>query len=378
MNNKKQTQFNTIIIHSDEIGLKGKNRSFFEQKLISNLKNSLKNFDIKNVQKEYGRFTIELKNDKYNKKIISVLNKTPGVSNFSFGIKCDKEIDKIKQCIKENIEIKESKTFRITTQRSDKKFPITSVEVDKEMGGVILEKYPDLKVKLENPDINIQIEIAQKNCYIYLNKHYGIGGLPVGSTGRMLCLLSGGIDSPVAAFMMAKRGVKVDFIHFHNQTSQSKAVKTKIEKIVDVISQYQGKTDLHIVPFADIQKEIIAKTESDIRMLIYRRFMIRIAEKIANKNNTKGLITGDSLAQVASQTLENINVVHNVTNMFIASPLIGMNKTEIIKIAQEIGTYKISIEPYDDCCQMLIAKHPKTRAKLSDIENAESKISIEV
>ena len=244
------------------------------------------------------------------------------------------------------------------------------------MGEYVLE-HTELKVDVHNPDMEIVVDIGNKNCFIYSEKMKGIGGLPVGTAGKLVSLISGGIDSPVASFMMMRRGARIVFVHFKNKTVSSGAGSDKIEKLVETLSCFQGRSKLYVVPFEEFQKEIIAKIPSKNRMIIYRRVMFKLSEIIAKKENAKGFVTGDSLSQVASQTIDNINAIYKAANLPILPPLIGINKQETIDLAKQIDTYETSIIPYQDCCSFLIAKHPETRARLDEIIRQEENLEID-
>ncbi len=383
-----------IVVHYGEIGIKGKNRTFFENVLIKNIRTKLKqelpgiNFSIK---KRYGRILI-LFNKPLNDNlelIKATLSKIFGIAYFAPCYVVNQDIEKIKQTAlkllqkyqhkhkNEDHDLGENKpiTFKVESRRSFKQFSLTSIELNKEIGAFLLENY-SCKVDLHNPEIVIHVDIIEKEAILYVEKHAGQGGLPVGVSGKVISLISGGIDSPVASYLMMKRGCEVLFLHFHNFTPQSKAVKDKIQRIVKVLSQYQINTKLYMVPFAKLQYEIVKKVPPQYRMIIYRRIMLKIAEKLALKEKAKAIITGDSLAQVASQTLENLHTIYAASNLPVLAPLIGFDKRETINFAKTIGTYDLSILPYDDCCSFMIAKHPATKSKLNDIEEIEKGIDL--
>ncbi len=377
---------NTIIIHYSEIATKGLNRGFFEKTLIDNIKKSLGK-ESGEVKRKYGKIIVELVDNKIDEAGInnlkSKLLKIPGIAYFALGIKAKLEInDIVKQSIS-FLKQRDFKTFRVSAKRSNKNFEKKSDEINKILGEEILNyfngKKADLKVNLKNPEIELFIEISEKEAYIYTDKEKfkGIGGLPVGSSGKVIASLSGGIDSPVASFMAMKRGCEVVFVHIHNSTVQGEAVKEKIKKLVALLKDYQihaSSTKLYIVPFDNIQKKIIMAIPSKIRMILYRRFMMKIINKIALDENAKAIVTGDNIGQVASQTLENINCIQSASLLPVLSPLIGMNKEEIIEIARKIGTYETSTIPGEDCCSFMIAENPETHGKLNEIESAEKKI----
>ena len=364
----------TIIIHYDEISLKGKNQGFFIKHLLENIKQITKlEKEVKLVGKQICLFLEEEKVADCVKKLQFI----SGIATILIGHKTKTDLLEIKKASLHLLEKYQPKSFKIETTRSFKQFPLNSPEVSSEVGSYIFENYDnELIVDVHNPDM-VKIEIAKKETFVLGNKIKGIGGLPIGATGKIICLLSGGIDSPVAAFQMMKRGAKVVFVHFHNQTINKTGVESKINKLVQRLSCFQGESELYIVPFAQLQQQVIAQIPSDKRMIVYRRLMFKIAERLALKIKASALVTGDSLAQVASQTMENIQVIYNATDMLKFAPLIGMNKVEIMDIARLIKTYEISTLPYEDCCSLMIAKHPETRGQLADILELEKGIDVE-
>ena len=368
-----------IIIHYDEITLKGGNRPFFERVLMNNIREFIRDIEYDNIYKEGGKIIIEMNNDIDLEKIKEILKNIPGISNFYFAVSTNKDLDKINkktfELLQDYLKTEDKKTFKIEARRADKKFEFKSPEINAKVGEYVFEN-TKLKVDVHNPDIEIVVDIGHKQCFIYFEKIKGIGGLPVSTAGKLVSLLSGGIDSPVASYMMMKRGAKIIFVHFKNRTINNTG-DDKIKSLVKRLSRFQGRSKLYIVPFEEFQKEIIAKIPAKNRMIIYRRIMFKLGEIIAKKENAKGFVTGDSLSQVASQTLENIGVIYNSANLPIFPPFIGMNKQEIIDLAVKIETYETSILPYQDCCSFLIAKHPETKAKLEDIIKQEEILEID-
>ncbi|NLX62482.1 MAG: tRNA 4-thiouridine(8) synthase ThiI [Tissierellia bacterium] len=368
-----------ISLSVGEIALKGKNRSFFENKLISHVKRVLQGLSIGKVYKEQGKIYVEVGEDSIN-EVINRVKKIFGIYYISPCIRVSKNIGDIKAAvlkIAENIKYKdEVKTFKVKTNRSDKKFPIKSPEFSREMGAVILKNIEGLSVDVNNPDVYVYIDIKQ-NVYVYTDKIKAYGGLPVGTNGKGLLLLSGGIDSPVAGFLMAKRGVEISAIHFHSYPFTSERAEEKVKNLAKILSSYTGKIRMYSVNIIDIQKEINTKCPEDEMTILSRRFMMRIAERVARENDIDVLITGESLGQVASQTVESISVTNASVNMPILRPLVGMDKVHIIDIAKDIDTYETSILPYDDCCTLFLPKHPVTRPKLKYIERSEENLDVE-
>jgi len=368
------TTYNAIVVHYSEIGLKGSNRPLFEKILVRNMLIGLRNTNYKSIERKYGCIIIHLKKNADINKIQDVLKNTPGISSYSLAIESKQTLQVIKKKALAIATENKKKSFKISTKRSDKSFIYTSLQLNEKIGKYISEK-TSMKVKLKNPGLVIYIEIISSNVFIYHERKQGIGGLPVGTAGKVIALLSGGIDSPVASYLLMKRGARVIFVHFLNETVQKS--ENKVIDLVKVLTKYQLNSILYIVRFGEIQKEIIKSIPAKQRMIIYRRVMFRIAEKIAKKVDTKAFVTGDSVAQVASQTLDNLRVIYQVANHPVLAPLIGMNKQEIMDMAQEIGTYETSIQPYSDCCSFLIHKHPETKAEIEIIEKIESNLNLE-
>ncbi len=360
-----------ILIHYSEIGLKTGNRAFFENKLIENIKKKIKTSV--SVQKRYGKILIEFKEKPKVEKIINDLKFLPGVSNFSIALKAKLDLESIKEKIIVLLKDKKFESFKVISKRSNKAFELNSMELNKKIGAFVVEKYSK-KVDLHSPELKIFIEVTEKETLVYCEKINGLNGLPTGSSGKVIASLSGGIDSPVASFLMMKRGCKIIFVHILNKTINTNSVESKIDSLVKELTKIQLDSKLYLIPFEEIQKELIKFIPSKYRMIIYRRFMMKLINKIALKEKAKAIVTGDSLGQVASQTIENIQCIYNATNYPIFNPLIGLNKEEIIKISKKIKTYDYSIMPYGDCCSFMIAKHPETKANLEKIIELEKQI----
>lgn len=363
-----------------ELFLKGKNRNKFFKTAIDNIKRNIEKIGYDNMYLESSKLYIEA--DKNNfESLIKEIKKVFGIIYISEIKRCDKNLDSIENAIKEildDMDLK-NKTFKVITNRVDKSFDIKSPELSQMMGGYILKNYAqknNLKVDVHNPDFKIFIDI-KKYAYVYANRHEGIGGLPLGSSGNGLLLLSGGIDSPVAGFMMAKRGMKIDCLHFHSYPFTSKRALQKAIDLVKILSQYTGKMRIYSINMAEIYKSINKNCRRNQTTILSRRFMMRIAEKISEKNNYHALITGESLGQVASQTVESMTVIEDATKLPIFKPLIALDKTEIIDRALFIGSYEKSIEPFDDCCSIFAPSNPITKPKLKYIKESESKLEIE-
>lgn len=367
-----------IVCHYSEIGLKGKNRSFFENKLIENIRQALKPEFLEWVKRIPGRIVIKLSPEglKNSKIVRKKLERVFGISYFAFALTCEPKLEEIAKTSLKLVESLRGKTFKIETKRSDKTFPYSSGQINALVGEYVLKRTKGKRVKLESPKITCFIEILPKIVFLYTEKIKGLGGLPVTTAGKVVSLLSGGIDSPVASFLMQRRGAKIIFLHFHAYPYTTKASIEKAKKIVQALNKYQFSSKLYLVPFAEIQKEILLKTQAKFRVILYRRAMFRIGEKIAKKENAQALVTGESLGQVASQTLENIKVIDEATNLPVFRPLIGFDKEEIIQIAKDIDTYEISILPHQDCCARFLPTHPETKAKIEEIRKEEKKLNL--
>lgn len=363
-----------------ELFLKGKNRNKFFKAAIDNIKRNIEDIGYEDMYLESSKLYIKAdKNDFEN--LIKEIKKVFGIIYISEIKRCEKNKESIENALKEildNMDIK-NKTFKVITNRVDKSFEIKSPEFSQMIGGFILKNYAkdnNLKVDVHNPDFKVFIDI-KKYAYVYANRHEGIGGLPIGSSGNGLLLLSGGIDSPVAGFMMAKRGMKIDCLHFHSYPFTSKRALQKALDLGKILSQYTGKMRIYSVNMAEIYKAINKNCRRNQTTILSRRFMMRIGEKISAKNNYDALITGESLGQVASQTVESMAVIEDATNLPIFKPLVALDKTEIIDRALFIGSYEKSIEPFDDCCSIFAPSNPITKPKLKYIKESESKLDIE-
>jgi len=370
-----------IICHYGELALKGGNRLFFERQLVQNIRQQLgEGFSdcVKEVQRKHGSIAIILKPKGAEKleQLKEAVSRIFGIVHFSVAVETTQEIEAIKKTALELLKTEVFATFRVTTQRSEKSFPLTSQQISREVGSFIVEKLQK-NVSLKNPERICFIEISGKSAFLYAEKIKGAGGMPVGTAGRALILLSGGLDSPVAAYYALKRGLNVKFIHFHSIPYTSKASLDKVSQLAKALKKYKAGGKIFSVPFADAQKEIMLNCPDSLRIILYRRLMLRISEAVARRNKAQALVNGDSLGQVASQTLENLSVVGQASDLLLLRPLIGLDKEEIMQKAREIGTYDISILPHDDCCTRLMPKKPEIRAKLEDILNAEKNLDVE-
>ena len=363
---------NSIMIRVHEIALKGKNRPMFLRKLESNLKLALKDFPQCNIKKTHIGVGIADVDEDSLGEVLEKIKTVFGVVKFYKYFTVEPSI----QNIASEVPKEQFKTFRITAKRGDKHFPLKSPDMDRHFGNFV-QSLTGTDVSLYNPELNIFVELLRDQALLYFKQEQGPGGLPVGVSGKVLTLLSGGIDSPVAAQRMMKRGCSVLFMHFHSFPLVDGSSREKAQELVSKLNVYQFHSTLFLVPFADVQKEIILSVPPQYRIIIYRRFMTRIAEKIALSNGAQALVTGESLGQVGSQTLENINTIRDTVSMPILSPLIGMDKQEIINEAKHIGTYETSIIPDEDCCSLFVPKHPATQSTPSEVSLIESNLDVE-
>ena len=365
-----------IIVHLHELTLKGKNRSWFENILINNLKKHLYKLPYQAIKIVSGRILVTSISRELWEEYRDILNCVIGIRNFILTKRVPLEIENIKEeallaC--QSLDIKGS--FRISARRQNKNFKYNTSEINIIVGEFV-QKNTGLSVNLGDPDINIIIEIVNNDVFIGVHKINAYGGLPVGTSETALSLISSGIDSPVASFNMIKRGIKLDYIHFHSAPTTSKQSVYNVISILKVLSQYQLDSKLYLFPLLDIQNKIMDEVDSKYWIILFRRAMITIASKVAIKNNYKVLISGENIGQVASQTLSNIVAVQNASDLPIIRPLAGYNKEDIVNQAQDIGTYDISIEPYEDCCSYFVPPNPETKAHLIRIQNIENKIDL--
>ncbi len=369
------------LVHYHELALKGRNRGFFEQRLIQHLGNALKKTNVTEIKPLSGRIRITFTDESSWKDVQDRIRHTFGVANYSLAhsVPIDYEapdITPLCQAIETALRSITFETFRVTTKRADKRFAKTSVELNREIGAHVCTTIGK-RVRLNGADVNVVVEIVNHTAYVSLVKYPGPGGLPTGISRRVLCLISGGIDSPVAAYRMMKRGCKVVFVHFHGRPYLSRTSEEKVRDLVSLLTRYQLAARLYLVPFGNIQRRIVLGSPAPIRVVLYRRMMMRIAEQLAEQELCWGLVTGDSLGQVASQTAENLQTVSQVARLPILRPLIGMDKIEITNEAERIGTFETSIEPDQDCCTLFVPPHPNTRCKPDAIQQSETLLPID-
>lgn len=369
-----------ILIKNGELALKGLNRCTFEDIIIKNIKRRLKDLGKIEVKKAQSTIYIEPKEESFDfEEALERISLIFGIAAFSRACVCEKNMEDILSKSVSYLEntLKNAKTFKVEAKRSDKKFPLKSPEICRELGGVLLSRFDHLKVDVHNPDVVVNVEIRDFSAYVRAEQIAGAGGLPVGTAGTASILISGGIDSPVAAWTMAKRGLRLNAIHFASPPYTSARAEMKVKTLLSKVARYSGSINLAIVPFTEIQDEIAKNCPEDYFTLIMRRMMMRISEKIAKSTGSLALITGESLGQVASQTLPALVTTDNVTNIPVLRPLIGMDKEEIITISRKIDAFETSILPYEDCCTVFTPKHPKTRPTVELCEKAEEGLDIE-
>jgi thiamine biosynthesis protein ThiI len=364
-----------FLVHYGEIGLKGKNRSFFEKKLAQNIKLSLKGMGCTEVRRIYGRILVMLHPEANVAAIQERLGKVMGIAHFELALAAEPTINAIQDAALELVKGRQFKTLKVETKRANKRFPLTSPEVSATVGAHLLNA-TGASADMHTPDLRCNIEIVDEAAYIYVDKIRGVGGLPVGASGKVLIMLSGGIDSPVAAWRMMKRGVKALFVHFYSYPYTDKASLEKVEELAEILATWNYRTQVYLVSFAEVQREIVTQTPAPFRVILYRRMMVRIAQQIAAAARAECLVTGESLGQVASQTLGNLRVIEEIAEIPILRPLIGDDKAEIMDLAERIGTFEISTLPHDDCCSLFVPKHPATNASLEAVQEAEAALDI--
>ena len=372
--------YNILIVKYGEIGVKGKNRYLFENKLIKNIKNMLKPLGEYNVYKEYGRIYVDVNDDNYE-EVMEEVRKVFGIVGVCPGIKAEKDYDVLKETALKLIEQKieeGAKTFKVESRRGDKSLPLTSQEMSIDIGGYILSNVKDrIKVDVRNPEVKVRCEYRELNTMVYTDSVPGYGGLPMGTAGKAISLLSGGIDSPVATWMVAKRGMDIECIHFHTYPFTSERSKEKVLDLARTLSRYCGPIKVHCCNILEIEKEITEKLNREETTIHSRRFMMMITQRLAEQRHCQAIVTGESIGQVASQTIYGLTCTNAVCSLPVFRPLIAMDKSDIIDIAQEIGTYDISIVPEEDCCSVFAPKKPITKPKLDRIEKSEEKLDIE-
>lgn len=363
------------LVHYHELALKGRNRDFFEQRLINNIRSAFKDLGVTRIESLRSRIRVVLPDRIPDQPVIGRLSHVFGVANFSLAHAvpldiANPDLEPLTRGLGGIVTSRSFESFRVSAKRADKRLALTSMDVEKAVGKYLCD-LTGKKVQLRRPDLTVYIELLAKEAYYSLDKIAGPGGMPVGVSGTVACLISGGIDSPVAAYRMMKRGCNAVFVHFTGRPLVSRASEDKVRELVQHLTQYQYHSRLYIVPFGEIQREIVAHAPAPFRIVLYRRLMVRIAGELAQREHCWGLVTGDSLGQVASQTPENLSVIEEASELPMLRPLIGMDKLEITDQAQRIDTFTTSIEPDQDCCSLFTPPHPSTRTRLDDIRKIE-------
>lgn len=372
---------NIYIVRCGEVALKGMNKPYFERVLLERVRGVLNSYDDTESRWNDGLMIVKVPKDIEREEIIRKISKVFGVASVSPAVEAPKDIEAIGEVtasfMTDLIQKEDIKTFKVKGKRADKTFPIQSPEIGRIVGAKVLKTCKVLSVDVYHPDCELYVDVRRECTYIFRDKIKGFGGLPLGTNGRGLVLMSGGIDSPVAAFMMAKRGMRIEAVHFHSYPYTSPRAQQKVEDLCAALAGYMGTIRMYVINLLPIQEEIVKNCPEDETTLLVRRFMMRIAEGIAVRNKDMMLITGEDLGQVASQTAEALVVTDSVVKMPVMRPLIAMDKVDIMDKAKEIGTYDISIQPYEDCCTVFLPKHPVTKPKLSKIEQSESVLDVE-
>ena len=372
---------NTLIVRCGEVALKGLNKPYFEKMLVDRIKKVLKEFENVEVKRLEGLIFVRADKSHDIDKIIGIISKVFGVASISPAVESESDMDKIAETavafMLELIERKGIKTFKVEAKRADKNFPVKSPDIARQIGAKVLIGCKVLSVDVHNPDALLFVDLRKDKTYIFEQKVSGFGGLPLGTNGKGLVLLSGGIDSPVAAWMMAKRGMLIEAMHFHSYPYTSERAQEKVEDLAKIIAGYTGNFRMHSINLLPIQEAIVENCPEEETTILVRRFMMRIAEIVAIERNCMMLITGENLGQVASQTAEALVVTDAVVKMPVMRPLIAMDKVDIMDKAREIGTFETSIKPYEDCCTVFLPKHPSTKPRLERILESESKLDVE-
>ena len=366
----------SIVVHYQEIALKGNNRPWFISRLVRNLRDATAGLEVREVRALMGRIEIVLGNPARWDDVRDRVSRVFGVANFARAGRAPLDLDAMAAAVLEDLGDRETPSFRVSVRRADKRFPLTSPQVEREIGGRI-KVAKGWHVDLAAPALTIHVEMLADEAFYFFGKEPGAGGLPVGTSGRVACLLSGGIDSPVAAWRMMKRGCRVLFVHFHSYPILSRASQEKARELVRVLTRFQLHSRLLLVPFGEIQQQVTLSVAPPLRVVVYRRLMMRIAERLAQASRARALVTGEVVGQVASQTLENLAAIGAVASLPVLRPLIGMDKEEITAEAQRLETYPISIIPDQDCCTLFTPRHPATKARPTDVERAERTLPIE-
>ena len=366
----------SVIVHYQEIALKGRNRPWFVERLLANIRAAMAGLDGVKVRALMGRIELQHASHDDWPQVRERLSRLPGIANFLRAAPAACDFDAITETVLGELAEVEANSFRVTARRADKRFPLTSPQIERDLGGRI-KAAKGWRVDLEQPALTVRVEVLGDRAFCCLHKEPGAGGLPSGVSGRVACLLSGGIDSPVAAWRMIKRGCRVRFIHFHSYPILSRTSQDKVAEIAALLTRYQLESRLYVVAFGGIQRRVVLAVPPPLRVVVYRRLMLRIAERIARVSGSAALVTGEAVGQVASQTLDNLAVIDAAAALPVLRPLVGMDKDEIIHEARRLRTYEVSIIPDEDCCTLFTPKHPATRATARQVDEAETALPVE-
>lgn len=369
-----------LLLKLGEVVLKGLNRHSFEDKLVNNVRRRMKNCGSFQIYIRQSTIYVEPQSENCDMEgAYQAAKQIFGIVTVARAVPCEKTIDAIVETAKTYLagEFANARTFKVESKRADKHFYLNSIQISQEVGGLLAEAFPNVDVDVHDPDLTVHVEIREKYAYVHAPSVAGAGGLPIGMGGHAVSLLSGGLDSPVSSYMIARRGVILDMVHFVSPPYTSQQAQDKVMELAQILTTYCGRMIVHIIPFTEIQEEIRKNCPEEYFTLIMRRFMMRLAEAVAVKAGASALVTGESLGQVASQTIKALGVTEDVTHLPVLRPLIGSDKVEIIRTAREIGTYDTSILPYEDCCTVFTPRHPATRPVLEDVVKAESVLDID-
>ena len=364
-----------FVCYFHEITLKGKNRPFFEKRLSQNVQKALQGLPYGSIRRISGRVLVKLTADSPVEQIGARLQKVFGLVYCCPAWLSVQDMEVLQEDLWKLVAPRKFETFKIDSRRANKKYPLSSQQMNELLGEVIRTRSGQ-KVRLEGPELTCYVDIVENYAFLYFRKLKAVNGLPVSCSGKVVVLMSGGIDSPVAAFKVLKRGCRAIFVHFHSLPHTTPESLDKVRQLVSILTEYQYRSKIYMIPFAELQRQVVAFTPAETRVILYRRLMMRLAEEIARREGAHALITGESIGQVASQTLENLRVISDATQLPILRPLIGEDKEEIIAVARRIGTFPISILPHEDCCSLFVPRHPETRAKLDGIQRIESRLEI--
>lgn len=366
----------SVVVHYGELALKGRNRPWFINTLVRTIRRALQDLDVVDVRAMIGRVIVRLGPGASWEEVRDRLARLPGIGNFAHATRVAPDVEEIARAVVAALPGRTAKSFRITARRADKRFPVPTPDIERAIGSRV-QAATGWPVDLSRPDLTIRIEVLSSDAYFSFERIPGAGGLPIGTSGKVMCLLSGGIDSPVAAYRMMRRGCSVMFVHFHSYPILSRASQEKVREIATLLTKYQQRSRLVMVAFGELQQQVVLAVPQELRVVVYRRLMLRIAERLARRWRARALVTGEVVGQVASQTLENLTTIAEASGLEILRPLVGMDKDEIADQAAAIGTLPISNIPDQDCCTLFTPRHPATRARLEDVVRAEQALPVD-